>query len=69
MMDRCWDGAGGEPGRFSLHAVTDEVRDETRAVEPEVGRWRELMAACRRYPGASNARRITFEYVMLKGRE
>ena len=50
----------------SLHAVTDDLRDE---LVPLNRRYpiRELMAACRRYPGASNARRITFEYIMLKG--
>ncbi len=65
MMDR----AGAELGvnlAVSLHAVTDDLRDE---LVPLNRRYpiRELMAACRRYPGASNARRITFEYIMLKG--
>ncbi len=64
MMDR----AGAELGvnlAVSLHAVTDELRDE---LVPLNRRYpiNELMAACRRYPGASNARRITFEYIMLK---
>jgi len=65
MMDR----AGAELGvnlAVSLHAVTNALRDE---LVPLNRRYpiRELMAACRRYPGASNARRITFEYIMLKG--
>ncbi len=65
MMDR----AGTELGvnlAVSLHAVTDAVRD---AIVPLNRKYplSELMAACRRYPGASNARRITFEYVMLRG--
>jgi 23S rRNA (adenine2503-C2)-methyltransferase len=65
MMDR----AGTELGvnlAVSLHAVTDDLRDE---LVPLNRRYpiRELLAACRRYPGASNARRITFEYIMLKG--
>ncbi|HQT83846.1 MULTISPECIES: 23S rRNA (adenine(2503)-C(2))-methyltransferase RlmN [Acidiphilium] len=65
MMDRC----GAELGvnlAVSLHAVRDEVRD---VIVPLNRKYNiaELIAACRRYPAASNARRITFEYVMLKG--
>ena len=65
MMERC----GAEIGvdlAVSLHAVTDDVR--TRLV-PLNRKYPidELLAACRRYPGAGNARRITFEYVMLRG--
>jgi 23S rRNA (adenine2503-C2)-methyltransferase len=50
----------------SLHAVRDELRD---ALVPLNKKYpiAELLAACREYPGLSNARRITFEYVMLKG--
>jgi 23S rRNA (adenine2503-C2)-methyltransferase len=65
MMDRC----GAELGlnlAVSLHAVTDELRNELVPLNRKYP-IAELMAACRRYPGASNARRITFEYVMLKG--
>ena len=65
MMDRC----GAELGvnlAVSLHAVTDELRDEIVPLNRKYP-IEELIAACRRYPGASNARRITFEYVMLKG--
>ena len=65
MMDR----AGAELGvnlAVSLHAVHDELRDEIVPLNRKYP-IRELMAACRRYPAASNARRITFEYVMLKG--
>ena len=65
MMDRC----GAELGvnlAVSLHAVTDELRDEIVPLNRKYP-IAELMAACRRYPGASNARRITFEYIMLKG--
>jgi 23S rRNA (adenine2503-C2)-methyltransferase len=50
----------------SLHAVTDELRDELVPLNRKYP-LRELMDACRNYPGLSNARRITFEYVMLKG--
>ncbi len=51
---------------ISLHAVRDKLRDE---LVPVNRRWplAELLAACRDYPSLSNARRITFEYVMLKG--
>ncbi len=50
----------------SLHAVSDEVRD---TLVPVNRKWpiAELLAACAAYPGARNSRRITFEYVMLKG--
>jgi 23S rRNA (adenine2503-C2)-methyltransferase len=65
MMDRC----GAELGvglAVSLHAVTDDLRDELVPLNRKYP-IREVIAACHRYPGASNARRITFEYVMLKG--
>ena len=64
MMDR----AGTELGvnlAVSLHAVRDELRDELVPLNRKYP-IAELLAACRRYPPASNARRITFEYVMLK---
>ena len=50
----------------SLHAVTDELRDQLVPLNRKYP-LRELLAACRSYPGSSNARRITFEYVMLNG--
>ncbi len=65
MMDR----AGEELGvnlAVSLHAVTDALRDEIVPLNRKYP-IAELIAACRRYPSASNARRITFEYVMLRG--
>lgn len=49
----------------SLHAVTKAVRDEIVPINKRYG-IDELLAACAAYPGANNARRITFEYVMLK---
>jgi len=49
----------------SLHAVRDELRDELVPLNRKYP-IAELIAACRRYTRASNARRITFEYVMLK---
>jgi 23S rRNA (adenine2503-C2)-methyltransferase len=61
--------AGTEIGvmlAVSLHAVTDELRNELVPLNRKYP-LRELLDACRDYPGVSNARRITFEYVMLKG--
>jgi len=51
---------------ISLHAVTDELRDRLVPINRKYP-LAELIQACRDYPGADNARRITFEYVMLKG--
>jgi 23S rRNA (adenine2503-C2)-methyltransferase len=65
MMDRCGEELGVNLA-VSLHAVRDELRDEIVPLNRKYP-IAELMAACRRYPAASNARRITFEYVMLKG--
>lgn len=50
----------------SLHAVTDELRDELVPLNKAYP-IAELLAAVRAYPGLSNAKRVTFEYVMLKG--
>src|SRR5580658_10217886 len=50
----------------SLHATNDPLRDKLVPLNRKYP-IAELMQACRDYPGASNARRITFEYVMLKG--
>ncbi|MFK4652815.1 23S rRNA (adenine2503-C2)-methyltransferase [Bradyrhizobium japonicum] len=61
--------AGDEIGvmlAISLHAVRDELRNELVPLNRKYP-IKELLQACRDYPGASNARRITFEYVMLKG--
>ncbi len=51
---------------ISLHAVRDELRNELVPINKKYP-LAELMDACRNYPNVSNARRITFEYVMLKG--
>jgi len=51
---------------ISLHAVRDELRDELVPINRKYD-IKQLLDACRSYPGLSNARRITFEYVMLKG--
>ena len=64
MMER----AGEEIGvnlAVSLHAVTKDVRDEIVPLNRKYG-IEQLLEACAAYPGANNARRITFEYVMLK---
>jgi 23S rRNA (adenine2503-C2)-methyltransferase len=61
--------AGEEIGvmlAVSLHAVRDDLRNELVPLNRKYP-IQELLEACRNYPGASNARRITFEYVMLKG--
>ena len=50
----------------SLHATNNALRDKLVPLNRKYP-IEELLAACRAYPGASNARRITFEYVMLKG--
>lgn len=65
MIERC----GRELGvnlAVSLHAVTDELRDQLVPINRKYP-IAELLDACRDYPGSSNARRITFEYIMLKG--
>ncbi len=61
-----WGAEAGTLLAISFHAVTDELRD---VLVPINRKWpiAELLAACRAYPRLSNAERITFEYVMLKG--
>ncbi|GAA4643500.1 23S rRNA (adenine(2503)-C(2))-methyltransferase RlmN [Pontixanthobacter gangjinensis] len=66
MMYKCGEEIGVNLA-VSLHAVTKEVRDEIVPINKKYG-IEELLQACADYPGASNARRITFEYVMLKGK-
>ena len=64
LMQRCGEEIGVNLA-VSLHAVTDEVRD---VIVPLNRKYplADLLEACRRYPGVNNARRITFEYVMLR---
>ncbi len=64
MMAKCGEEIGVNLA-VSLHAVSKEVRDEIVPINRKYG-LEELLQACSDYPGASNARRITFEYVMLK---
>jgi 23S rRNA (adenine2503-C2)-methyltransferase len=65
MIQRCGEELGVNLA-VSLHAVTDELRDQIVPINRKYP-IKELLKACRDYPAASNARRITFEYVMLKG--
>ena len=61
--------AGQEIGcmlAISFHATTDELRDRLVPINRKY-KIAELLQACRDYPRLSNAERITFEYVMLKG--
>lgn len=65
MIEKC----GAELGvnlAISLHAVRDDLRDELVPLNKKYP-IKQLLKACREYPAANNARRITFEYVMLKG--
>ena len=61
-----WGADTGTMLAISLHAVRDELRDELVPINRKYP-IAELLDACRNYPALSNARRITFEYVMLKG--
>ncbi|BAK68030.1 conserved hypothetical protein [Sphingobium sp. SYK-6] len=64
MMARAGDEIGVNLA-VSLHAVTKDVRDEIVPLNRKYG-LEALLQACADYPGANNARRITFEYVMLR---
>jgi 23S rRNA (adenine2503-C2)-methyltransferase len=61
-----WGAEAGTMLAISLHATNDALRDNLVPINRKYP-IHQLMAACRAYPGLSNARRITFEYVMLKG--
>jgi len=65
MIKRCGDELDVNLA-VSLHAVTDELRDQIIPINRKYP-IKDLLKACREYPGLTNARRITFEYVMLKG--
>jgi 23S rRNA (adenine2503-C2)-methyltransferase len=65
MIARAGDEIGSSLA-ISLHAVRDDIRDVIVPINRKYP-LAELLQACRDYPGVSNARRITFEYVMLKG--
>jgi len=65
LIERCGEELGVGLA-VSLHAVRDELRNELVPINRKYP-IAELLAACRAYPGAHNARRITFEYVMLDG--
>jgi 23S rRNA (adenine2503-C2)-methyltransferase len=61
-----WGAESGTMLAVSLHATRDELRDRLVPINRKYP-ITELLGACRSYPGLSNAKRITFEYVMLKG--
>jgi 23S rRNA (adenine2503-C2)-methyltransferase len=65
MMARCGEEIGVNLA-VSLHAVRNDLRDELVPLNRKYP-IAELLDACRAYPGVHNARRITFEYVMLRG--
>jgi 23S rRNA (adenine2503-C2)-methyltransferase len=65
MIERCGEELGINLA-ISLHAATDELRSSIMPINNKYP-LKDLMEACRNYPGLSNMRRITFEYVMLKG--
>ena len=65
MIERAGDEIGSMLA-ISLHAVRDELRNELVPLNKKYP-IAQLLDACRNYPGVSNARRITFEYVMLDG--
>ena len=65
MIMKCGEELGVNLA-ISLHAVNDDLRDELVPLNKKYP-LKELLEACRHYPGVSNAKRITFEYVMLKG--
>ena len=60
-----WGEEAGTMLAISLHATNDKLRDELVPINRRYP-IKELLQACRNYPGLSNAKRITFEYVMLK---
>jgi len=64
LMQRCGEELGVNLA-VSLHAVRDELRDHLVPLNKKYP-IADLLDACRRYPGINNARRITFEYVMLR---
>lgn len=65
MMQKCGDEIGVNLA-VSLHATNNDIRDEIVPLNKKY-KMEQLLEACAAYPGAHNARRITFEYTMLKG--
>ena len=65
MIEKCGTELGVNLA-ISLHAVRDDLRNILVPINKKYP-IAQLLEACRKYPAASNARRITFEYVMLKG--
>jgi 23S rRNA (adenine2503-C2)-methyltransferase len=65
LIERCGKEIGSMLA-ISLHAVNDDIRNQLVPINKKYPLY-ELLEACRNYPGLANSRRITFEYVMLKG--
>lgn len=65
MMDQCGHDLAINLA-ISLHAVRDDLRNEIVPLNRKYP-IKDVLDACRRYPAASNSRRITFEYIMLRG--
>ena len=65
-MERCGEEIGVNLA-VSLHAVRDDVRSDIMPINKKYN-LDSVLQACANYPGAHNARRITFEYTMLKGK-
>jgi len=65
LIERCGKEIGSMLA-ISLHAVNDDIRDQLVPINKKYP-LQQLLEACRNYPGLANSRRITFEYVMLKG--
>ncbi len=64
-MERCGEEIGVNLA-VSLHAVRDDVRSDIMPINKKYN-LEQVLTACANYPGSNNARRITFEYAMLKG--
>ena len=64
MIRQCGNDLGVNLA-VSLHASTDEVRSKLMPINKKYP-LKDILEACRTYPGTSNSRRITFEYLMLR---
>ena len=65
MIERCGQDLGVSLA-ISLHATNDTLRNELVPLNKKYP-LKDLLEACRNYPNLNNSKRITFEYVMLKG--
>ena len=64
-IEKCGDELGVNLA-ISLHAVRDDLRNELVPINRKYN-LKTLIDCVRRYPVLSNARRVTWEYVMIKG--